>query len=161
QAATRGSRDSADGQLSRKAAGAGQRNCGSARAGRIESLQRATAASVAGNVPGKAGNAGRSFGGKKVMREPSLNLYKGAGCRIAAAGLLCAMFFAAAPRAIAAHTAQEEVSKDFRKTVTLGAGQSVRIDHKFGEVRVHGESGRDVKISATVRVQANSRDEAQ
>src|SRR5205814_7524682 len=57
--------------------------------------------------------------------------------------------------------AQEQVTKDFQKSVTLGAGQSVRVEHKFGEVRVHGESGREVKISATIRVQANSRDEAQ
>lgn len=96
------------------------------------------------------------------MREPSLNVCKGAGCRIVAAGLLfAAMFFAAEQRAVAAHSAQEEVSKDFQKTVTLGAGQAVRVEHKFGEVKVHGESGRDVKISAIIRVQANSRDEAQ
>ncbi len=96
------------------------------------------------------------------MREPSLNSCKGAGCRTAIAGLLfAAMFFAAEPRAVAAHSAQDQVSKDFQKTVTLGAGQSVRVEHKFGEVKVHGESGRDVKISATIRVQASSREEAQ
>src|SRR5690242_19233766 len=96
------------------------------------------------------------------MREPSLNPCKGAGCRIAMAGLLfAAIFFAVEQRAVAAHSAQDEVSKDFQKTVTLGAGQSVRIEHKFGEVKVHGESGRDVKISATIRVQASSHDEAQ
>src|SRR5690242_16645596 len=95
------------------------------------------------------------------MNQPSSNFGK-AGCRIAMAGLLfAAMFFAAEPRAVAAHSAQDEVSKDFQKTVTLGAGQSLRVEHKFGEVKVHGESGRDVKISATIRVQANSRDEAQ
>src|SRR2546430_13037123 len=57
--------------------------------------------------------------------------------------------------------AQEQVTKDFQKSVTLGAGQSVRVEHKFGEVRLHGEPGREVKISATIRVQANSRDEAE
>lgn len=87
------------------------------------------------------------------MNQPSLNFSKGAGCRIPMAGLLVAgMFFAAEQRATAAHSAQEEVSKDFQKTVPLGAGQSVRVEHKFGEVKVHGESGRDVKISATIRV---------
>ena len=95
------------------------------------------------------------------MRQPSLNFGKGVVCRIAMAGMLLAMVFAEEQRAVAAHSAQEEVSKDFQKTVTLGAGQSVRVEHKFGEVKVHGESGRDVKISATIRVQANSRDEAQ
>src|SRR5215472_12287888 len=96
------------------------------------------------------------------MREPSPNIRKGVACRIAMAGLLFAMMFLATEqRAVAARSAQEEVSKDFQKTVTLGAGQSVRVEHKFGEVKVHGESGRDIKISATIRVQANSRDEAQ
>src|SRR5438045_1451881 len=96
------------------------------------------------------------------MNQPSRNLGEGAACRIAMAGLLfAAMFFVAVQPAAAAHSAQEEVSKDFQKTVTLGAGQSVRVEHKFGEVRVHGESGRDVKISATIRVQASSREEAE
>ena len=95
------------------------------------------------------------------MREPSRNFCKGVLCRAGMAALTCATVFLAEQRAVAAHSAQEEVSKDFQKTVTLGAGQSVRVEHKFGEVRVHGETGRDVKISATIRVQANSREEAQ
>src|SRR5690349_14386567 len=77
------------------------------------------------------------------------------------AGALCVMFLAAERPALAANPGQEQVSKDFQKTLTLGAGQSVSVEHKFGEVRVHGESGRDVKVSATIRVQANSREEAQ
>ena len=35
------------------------------------------------------------------------------------------------------------------------------VEHKFGQVKVHGESGRDVKISATIRAQASSREEAE
>jgi hypothetical protein len=61
----------------------------------------------------------------------------------------------------AGNSAQEQVTKEFQKTVTLGAGQSVRVEHKFGEVRLHGESGRDVKISATIRAQASSHEEAE
>src|SRR5712692_3736467 len=56
---------------------------------------------------------------------------------------------------------QDEVTRNFDKTLTLSASQSVRIEHKFGEVRVHGESGREVKISATIRAQASSREEAE
>src|ERR1700722_6624903 len=56
--------------------------------------------------------------------------------------------------------AQEQVSRDFQKTLSLGAGGGFSIENKFGEVRVHGESGRDVKINATIRVQAGSREEA-
>jgi hypothetical protein len=72
-----------------------------------------------------------------------------------------AMMLAALPAAAASRSAQEEVTRDFQKSLTLGAGQSVSVDHRFGEVRIHGESGREVKISATIRVQANSREEAE
>jgi hypothetical protein len=61
----------------------------------------------------------------------------------------------------AANPAQEQISRDFQKTLTLPAGQSFRIENKFGEIRVHGESGRDLKISATIHVQADSHDQAQ
>src|SRR6202047_3041465 len=61
----------------------------------------------------------------------------------------------------AANPGQEQVTRDFQKTLSLGAGQSFRIENKFGEVRIHGESGRELKISATIHVQADSREQAQ
>src|SRR6266436_8130208 len=61
----------------------------------------------------------------------------------------------------AGNSAQEQVTKEFQKSVTLGGGQSVHVEHKFGSVRLHGESGRDVKISATIRAQASSHEEAE
>src|SRR6267143_556294 len=79
----------------------------------------------------------------------------------AVAGILSVLLLIAGKPALAASSAQEQVSSDFQKTVTLGAGQSVRVEHKFGEVRLHGESGRDVKISATIRAQASSHEEAE
>src|SRR5713101_3641384 len=79
----------------------------------------------------------------------------------AVAGLLSALLVLAGKPALAANLGQEQISKDFQKTVTLGAGQSVSVEHKFGEDRLHGEAGRDVKISATIRVQASSREEAE
>ena len=72
----------------------------------------------------------------------------------------CAPFLGAAVPSPAASASQQEVTRDFQQTVTLGAGQSVRIEHKFGTVKLHGESGRDVRISATIRAQASSREEA-
>src|SRR5882724_13310867 len=78
-----------------------------------------------------------------------------------AAGLLSAMLLSAANPAYAATASQEQASRDFQQTVTLGAGQSVHVEHKFGRVRLHGESGRDVKISATIRAQASSHEEAE
>jgi hypothetical protein len=61
----------------------------------------------------------------------------------------------------AANLGQEQVTRDFQKNLALAAGQSFRIENKFGEIRIHGESGREVKISATIRAQADSRDQAQ
>src|SRR5260370_37202647 len=76
-------------------------------------------------------------------------------------GLLSAMLLFTAKPVHSATAAQDQVSRDFQQTVTLGAGQSVHIEHKFGSVRVHGESGREVKISATIRAQASSHEEAE
>jgi len=77
--------------------------------------------------------------------------------------LLCigAAFSMLAPAAPAADPAQEEFIRAFQKTLTLGTGQSFRIEHKFGAVKIHGESGREVKINATIRVQAGSHSDAE
>jgi len=80
--------------------------------------------------------------------------------RLATAAGLLSVLLAGEPT-YGANAAQEQVTKDFQKSVTLGAGQSVGVEHKFGEVRLHGEPGREVKISATIRVQANTREEAE
>ena len=79
----------------------------------------------------------------------------------AAAGLLSVTLLFAARPMRAANSGQEQASRDFQQTVTLGAGQSVHVEHKFGSVRLHGESGREVKISATIRAQASSHEEAE
>src|SRR5258707_2457011 len=81
--------------------------------------------------------------------------------RAMGAGLLSAILLFTAKPVHSATAAQDQVSRDFQQTVTLGAGQSVHIEHKFGSVRVHGEPGRDVKISATIRAQASSHEEAE
>src|ERR1700730_14790696 len=81
-------------------------------------------------------------------------------CRVAAAGALVLSAFATT-QAAAASAGQDQVSRDFQKTLPLGSGQSFHIENKFGEVRIHGESGREVKISATIRVQAGSHEEAE
>ncbi len=77
--------------------------------------------------------------------------------------LLCVTaFLAVMPlTGAAANPGQEQVTRDFQKTLTLGAGQSFRIENKFGEVRIHGESGRELRISATIRAQADSHEQAQ
>jgi len=77
--------------------------------------------------------------------------------------LLCAATLLAvtASPARAANPGQEQVTRDFQKTLFLGAGQSFRIENKFGEIRIHGESSRELKISATIHAQADSREQAQ
>ncbi len=77
--------------------------------------------------------------------------------------LLCAATLLAvtASPARAANPGQEQVTRDFQKTLSLGARQSFRIENKFGEIRIHGESSRELKISATIRAQADSREQAQ
>ena len=80
------------------------------------------------------------------------------------AGLLLLAAIAAparAARSAKAPSAQEEVTRNFDKTLSLPAGHSFAIEHKFGEVKIHGESGREVKIHATIRVQLASRSEAE
>src|SRR5260370_3696127 len=95
-----------------------------------------------------------------MIRIPSI--FRRALLRLAlVGGLLSAMLLFAAKPMRAATPAQDQVSRDFQQSLTLGAGQSVRIEHKFGSVTVHGESGREVKISATIRVQASSHEEAE
>src|SRR6266446_7953116 len=79
----------------------------------------------------------------------------------AVTGIFSVLLLVAGKPVLAESSAQEQVSRDFQKTVTLGAGQSVRVEHKFGEVRLHGEAGREVKISATIRAHASSHDEAE
>ena len=77
----------------------------------------------------------------------------------ATAAICVAALLAALPAS--ARNAQEEVTRDFDKTLSLPAGQSFHIEHKFGEIRIHGESTREVKIHASIRVQLGSRSEAE
>lgn len=60
----------------------------------------------------------------------------------------------------AADPAQSTATRNFEKTLTLGANQTLAMEHTFGEVRIHGENGREVKISAAIRVQAATQEEA-
>src|ERR1700730_13027509 len=92
---------------------------------------------------------GRGKQGARWWRVPLVAL--------AGAGVLSA--FGTTPAA--AEPGEDQVSRDFQKTLPLGPGQSFQIENKFGEVRIHGESGREVKISATIRVQAGSHEEAE
>ena len=56
---------------------------------------------------------------------------------------------------------EDQVQKSFEKTVTLSGTQGLSLDNRFGSVRVSGGSGHDVKITAAIRVQAKSKEDAQ
>ena len=78
-----------------------------------------------------------------MIRVPSM--FGRAPMRLGMIAGLCslmALFMAQPSRA--ANSAQEQVSRDFQQTVTLGAGQSVRVEHKFGSINLHGGPGHDV-----------------
>src|SRR5882762_3814123 len=95
------------------------------------------------------------------MKSPAPAYRKGVLRLPAGTGNFSSLLLFSGKPVLAENFAQEQVLRDFQKTVTLGAGQSLRVEHKFGEVRLHGESGREVKISATIRAQASSHEEAE
>ena len=59
------------------------------------------------------------------------------------------------------NAAQETATKTFERTLTLGTNQTLSLESKFGEIRIHGENGREVRITATIRSQAGSQVEAE
>jgi len=56
---------------------------------------------------------------------------------------------------------QQEVTRNFDRTVALPAGHQLQIESKFGEVKVRGTSQRDVVIHAVIRTAAGSPAESQ
>ena len=52
---------------------------------------------------------------------------------------------------------QEEVTRDFEKTFTLSGNQGLSLDHRLGQVHIHGVSGHELKISAKIHVQSPQR----
>src|ERR1700691_3479343 len=52
--------------------------------------------------------------------------------------------------------AREESSRNFDKTVTLANGQSVRVEHRMGNVNLRTHAGREVVVHASIRVSASN-----
>src|SRR5271154_655083 len=72
-----------------------------------------------------------------------------------------ALVFSSAPALFAHSPEQATAKREFSKALPLGAGQTLAVENKFGEVRVHGENGREVKITATIRTEAGSQEKAE
>ena len=77
---------------------------------------------------------------------------------ITAVLLLAALSVPAATAA--AKDAQEEFTRKFEKTVTLSAGQGVRIEHRLGSINVRTHAQREVIIQVNMKVSGTPRDEA-
>jgi hypothetical protein len=73
--------------------------------------------------------------------------------------VLIAGFLSALP-AMGEGFGQSTSTRQFQKTLTLGTNQTVSITHKYGDVHIHGDGGREVKITANIRVQAHSQADA-
>ena len=56
--------------------------------------------------------------------------------------------------------ARSEYKRDFDKTVTLNANQSVRLEHRMGNINLRTHAGREVTVHATIRVSASNDNEA-
>jgi len=84
-----------------------------------------------------------------------------AGCPLGNYGSALLMACALALPAAAANSAQDAASREFKKTLPLAAGQTLSVENKFGEVRIHGENSHEAVISATIRSQAVSQSQAE
>src|SRR5580692_3512181 len=56
--------------------------------------------------------------------------------------------------------ARDEYSRNVDKTVTLANGQSVRVEHRMGNVNLRTHAGRDVVVHASIRVSASNNADA-
>ena len=61
----------------------------------------------------------------------------------------------------AAHAfARDEYSRTVDKTAILGSGQSVRVEHRMGNINLRTHPGRDVAVHASIRVSASNNADA-
>jgi len=67
--------------------------------------------------------------------------------------LVLAFPLLAATSSLAAGNGQDEVTRSFQKTVALSGNQGLSLDHRFGQVRIHGDGRHEAKISAGYSVQ--------
>ena len=72
-----------------------------------------------------------------------------------------ALLLAAACAPIAFARNQQEVTRNFDRTVTLAPGRGLQIESKFGVVVVRGAAQKDVVVHATIRTAAGNPSEAE
>jgi len=89
------------------------------------------------------------------MRRPN---FAGSWGRTAGAALLAGLLCCPL---LAAPNGQETTTREFQKTLPFATGQTLSVESKFGEIRIHGGGSREVAISATIHSQAGSQGEAE
>src|SRR5262245_27604551 len=55
---------------------------------------------------------------------------------------------------------REDFTRDFQKSLTVPAGQALRLDHRQGNVTVRTHAERELKLQASIRVSAPDKQEA-
>ena len=60
-----------------------------------------------------------------------------------------------------AASAQQQVTHNFDRTIPLPSGQSLRIEHKLGDITVRTHASRDIHVSAAIHVSASSQQDAE
>ena len=57
-----------------------------------------------------------------------------------------------APRgALAAHEQRQESSRSVDRTIAVASGQSLRVEHRHGDVRITTHPSRELRVQATIR----------
>lgn len=56
--------------------------------------------------------------------------------------------------------ARDEFTRTFDQSRTVSAGQRVRVQHRMGNLEIHGQSGHDLRVHAVVKVSAGSEGDA-
>ena len=55
---------------------------------------------------------------------------------------------------------REEFARNFQKSVTVAAGQTLHVDHRQGNVTIRTHPNRELNVQASIRVSADNRQEA-
>ena len=77
-----------------------------------------------------------------------------------AAACVVAAIVGVVPCATAATEQRQEVSRSFDRTVNVTSGQTLRVEHRHGDIRVTTHARSDLRVQATIRVSADSQQEA-
>jgi hypothetical protein len=78
-------------------------------------------------------------------------------------GLLCVAVVLVSASAVTAENAAQRrtASREFTRTLTVTKQQSLRLDHRHGDIRIRAHAGSEVQIRAAIKVSAGSSADAE